>query len=128
MLIILAKRSYFAVMKGHSILRDFQDMHIDLVWDELRLRFGFDLKRWKIEFQDYLATQPRNTADTDAFIRFGNHRINPVINQILRRNELFPTFNKLVEYILSRPASASGKQDPHQPCATTNKTGPSKKT
>ena len=83
-------------------LRDFQEMHIEIVWDELRLRFGFDIKAWKKEFHEFLSTQPRNTAEPDAFIVFGNRRINPVLNGILRRNELFPTFNKLVAYILNR--------------------------
>jgi len=110
-------------MKGPSILRDFQEMHINVIWDELRLRFGFDLRAWKQEFTDYLATQPRNTAVTDAFLTFGNRRINPVLNGILRRNELFPTFNKLVEYILSRPTHPDSTT-----CVTINKTGPSKKT
>lgn len=110
-------------MKRPSIVHDFQEMHISVIWDELRLRFGFDLRAWKKEFADYLASQPRQTATTDAFLSFGNHRINPVLNSILRRNELFPTFNKLVEYILSRPTHPDPKT-----CATTNKTGPSKKT
>ena len=110
-------------MKKPSIQQDFQEMHISVIWEELRLRFGFDLRAWKKEFSDYLDAQPRNTAATDAFLSFGNRRINPVLNGILRRQELFPTFNKLVEYVLSRPP----QPDP-PPCATTNKTGPLKKT
>ena len=94
-------------MNGPDNLRDFREMHIDIVWDELQLRFGFDIKAWKKEFREFLASQPRNTTETDAFIVFGNRRINPVLNGILRRNELFPTFNKLVAYILSRDNNRS---------------------
>jgi hypothetical protein len=81
-------------------INDFQEMHILIVWDELRLRFGFDLKAWKNDFSSFLASQPRNTTETDAFIQFGNRRINPVLNSILRRNELYPTFNNLILYVV----------------------------
>ncbi|MFZ9503237.1 MAG: hypothetical protein ACO263_01580 [Cyclobacteriaceae bacterium] len=80
-------------------------MHIAIIWDELRLRFGFDLKAWKTEFAEFLNSQPRNTNITDAFIVFGNRRINPVLNSILRRNDLYPTFNKLMQYVISRNSS-----------------------
>jgi len=89
-------------MPSPGSIQDFQEMHIELVWDELRLRFGFELKAWKTEFKTFLNSQPRNTTEADAFIVFGNRRINPVLNGILRRNELFPTFNNLVDYIVKR--------------------------
>lgn len=89
-------------------LQDFQEGHISEVWDELKTRFGFDLKSWKKDFRAFLGTQSRNTPEADAFIVFGNRRINPVLNEILRRNELFPTFNKLVAYILSRNKPQQG--------------------
>lgn len=108
-------------MNSAEHLRNFQEMHIDIVWDELRLRFGFDVSAWKKEFREFLASQPRNTAEPDAFIVFGNRRINPVLNSILRRNELFPTFNKLVAYILTRGSnknhvlSQTKPRDPGKP-------------
>jgi hypothetical protein len=82
--------------------KDFQEQHIDIVWEELRVRFGFDIKAWRTEFSLYLGTQPRNVDVVDAFIVFGNKKINPVLNMILVRRDLHPTFNKLVLYILNR--------------------------
>jgi hypothetical protein len=89
-------------MGTSDIIRDFQEADIDKVWQELKKLFGFDLRAWKKEFREFLYSQPRNTTAAEAFIIFGNRHINPVLNEILRRNELFPTFNKLVEYILNR--------------------------
>jgi hypothetical protein len=82
--------------------KNFEERHITIVWVELRNRFGFNIDGWKKEFSNYFDSQPRNVSEIDAFIVFGNRRINPVLNMILKRKELHPTFNKLVLYILNR--------------------------
>lgn len=85
---------------NYKYIKDFQESDIDKVWDELKTRFGFNVNNWKKLFNEFLGGQPRNTLVEDAFLVFGNKRINPVLNEILCRNSLYPTFNNMVEYIL----------------------------
>lgn len=91
-------------MKGYTSTRiqDFQEQHIHHTWEELHNRFGFDLKTWKKKFNDYLMKQPRETDLVSAFFRFGNDRINPILNEILGRSSGFPTFQRFTEYIQSK--------------------------
>lgn len=81
---------------------EFSEMHINLTWDELHERFGFDLKTWNKKFNDYLMKQPRETDLISAFFRFGNDRINPLLNEILGRSSGFPTFNRLTAYVAKK--------------------------
>lgn len=81
---------------------EFMEYHITQVWNELHDRFGFDLKKWKIRFREYQQKHPRITSEISAFNRFGFDEINPVLNKILCRNPLFPTFNNLVEYVVRK--------------------------
>ena len=46
--------------------------------------------------------QKPGTDVTDSFYRFGNKFIEPVLNAILCRRELHPTFNKLIDYIVKK--------------------------
>lgn len=87
----------------------FEPMHVELVFRELQGRFGFNIPAWKKKFQDYLSRQPRNTSEMDAFIKFGNTSINPVLNEILCRNSLHPTFVKLLSYVVERDSVARGR-------------------
>jgi hypothetical protein len=80
---------------------EFTEAFISKVWDELHLRFGFDLKHWKIEFKKYLDTQSRQQPIEGVFYRFGQARINPLLNQILGRGQSHPTFYNLIDYVVS---------------------------
>lgn len=82
--------------------QEFSEMHIALTWSELQERFGFDLKTWKKKFNDYLMKQPRETDIVSAFLRFGNDRINPILNEILGRSSGYPTFNRLTIYVAKK--------------------------
>jgi hypothetical protein len=82
--------------------QEFSEMHINLTWDELHDRFGFDLKTWKKKFNDYLMKQPRETDLVSAFLRFGNDRLNPLLNEILGRASGYPTFNRLTSYVAKK--------------------------
>ena len=81
---------------------EFMEYHITKVWNELHVRFGFDLKKWKIRFKAYRERHPQIHSELSAFNRFGFDEINPVLNNILCRNTLYPTFNNLVEYVVKR--------------------------
>jgi len=87
-------------MNSSNIFDDLMEIHIQQTWDELTDRFGFDEKGWKKKFNEYLGKQPANTLPVDAFTRFGNLFINPILNSILCRGESHPTFNNLVEYVI----------------------------
>ena len=81
---------------------NFELLHIDLVFKELQSRFGFNEIAWKKKFQEYLTKQPRTTSEMDAFIKFGNSFINPVLNEILSRNSLHSTFVKMLYYVVEK--------------------------
>lgn len=87
----------------------FEPMHIDLVFKELKERFGFNEKGWRKKFEDYLVKQPRTTSEMDAFIKFGNTFVNPVLNEVLCRNSLHSTFVKLLFYIVEKNSVPRGK-------------------
>ena len=84
---------------GHQ---EFSEMHITITWEELHGRFGFDIKTLKKKFNDYLLKHPRETDVVAAFYRFGNDRINPLLNEILGRASGFPTFQRFTEYIATK--------------------------
>lgn len=84
------------------IQNDLTEYHIKQVWEELHDRFGFDLKAWRRLFQDELSKQARNVSELDYFMVFGNRFINPILNDILCRPRLHPTFNKFVSFIMNR--------------------------
>lgn len=88
----------------------FEPMHIDLVFRELSSRFGFNEKAWRKKFEEFLVRQPRATSEMDAFIKFGNSAINPVLNEILCRNALHSTFVKLLYYIVEKNSVPRRKQ------------------
>ena len=89
-------------MISQLISDNFELMHIDLVFKELQSRFGFNESAWKRKFQEYLTKQPRTTSEMDAFIKFGNSAINPVLNEILCRNTLHSTFVKMLYYVVEK--------------------------
>ncbi|MBL7858619.1 MAG: hypothetical protein JNM57_13095 [Cyclobacteriaceae bacterium] len=85
-----------------TLQHDFELMHIDRVWDELHTLFHFDKKGWKKRFAEYLLRQKRGVSEVEAFFRFGNDQINPVLNEILSRRNGYDTFNSLCRYVLNK--------------------------
>ncbi len=79
---------------------EFQEYHINKTWDLLEEKFSFNKKEWKKRFRDYLIKRP-NTDEIGAFLKFGNQTINPILNEILCRNILYPTFNNLTQFIVT---------------------------
>ncbi len=86
----------------HNIIDNFQEIHVKMVWEELHIRFGFNLRDWKKKFNSYLSRQQRQTHELDAFLKFGITELNPVLNSILCREHYHPTFMNLVEYVLTK--------------------------
>lgn len=90
-----------------SIADNFDENCMNLVWLELKTRFGFNLAYWQKEFREQFSRQPRNVTDVEFFLIFGNRSINDVLNKILGRRGQHPTFNRLVEYVISKGTQAS---------------------
>jgi hypothetical protein len=89
--------------------QDFEEAHIEKVWQLLAEKFHFNIPEWKKEFRDFLGKQYRNTEETDAFLIFGTQKINPILNGILKRNSLHPTWQKMVEYVMKKyPSTDQG--------------------
>src|SRR5690606_38018764 len=93
-------------------VRNLQDVEFDeytraQIFRELNARFGFPIKEWQRRFLQELEKVPRNQTPDEFFMRFGNTFINPILNDILCRHRLHPTFNKFVQYVLTRRSSGS---------------------
>lgn len=78
----------------------YEQGYINLVWRELESRFGFPLKNWQKRFAEYC--DAKRVDSVTGFYHFGHDVINPVLNEILCRRSGYPTFQKLVEYVMKR--------------------------
>ncbi|HNP07380.1 MAG TPA: hypothetical protein PKN99_07120 [Cyclobacteriaceae bacterium] len=94
-----------------NIQNQFEEAHIEKVWDELKTRFGFNVPEWKKKFEAGFIKQSREVSRVEYFLRFGNGSINPVLNDILCRRSLHPTFNKLVDYLLEKENKGNKKSN-----------------
>ena len=78
------------------------ESHIDDVWQELAIRFGFNTKEWRKQFEEHFSRQPHSASKVSVFFRYGNEYLQPIINGILCRPAYQSTFNKLVEYVIRK--------------------------
>jgi len=78
------------------------EAYIKEIWDELHVRFGFNRKEWKSRFEKYVVKQSRETSIMGCFYRFGHDHINPILNDILCRQRLYPTFTNLVKFVMTK--------------------------
>jgi hypothetical protein len=78
------------------------------IFQELNVRFGFPVNVWRKKFLDEMSRRPRNVSPDEFFPLFGNTFINPLLNDILCRNRLYPTFNKFVEFVVWGKQKPSG--------------------
>jgi len=92
-----------------KISDEFDNRHMELVWEELRLRFGFNVAEWKKLFRIEFSKQPRNVTEIEFFLIFGNRHINDLLNRLLCRRLNHPTFNNLVFYIIERTRQPSSR-------------------
>jgi hypothetical protein len=87
------------IPRGHY---NFEEHHIDYVWQELHERFGFNLKAWKARFDDYEVRHPKHPGKVSLFYWFGYEVINPLLNEIIGRNKGYPTFQNLTDYVAKK--------------------------
>ncbi|HLT81998.1 MAG TPA: hypothetical protein VKZ86_13305 [Cyclobacteriaceae bacterium] len=92
-----------------KISDEFNARHMEMVWEELRVRFGFNVATWKRMFRNEFSKQPRNVTEVEFFLIFGNRNINDLLNRLLCRRLNHPTFNALVFYVIERSGQPSSK-------------------
>jgi len=85
----------------------FDENHINKVWEILGSKFGFNVKEWRMRFREYQLRHHRKSMDVDAFLIFGEKVLNPLLNQILQRREGFPTFQRMVRFVITGKADES---------------------
>ena len=82
---------------------------IDLVWQYLGKKFGFNIKAWSKEFQNYLNPNDRDKSYQTQFMEFGKKRIEPLLNAILCR-ERYPTWIYMLAYLFRDKIDAFKKE------------------
>lgn len=88
----------------------FDEEDIDRVWEYLRKTFGFNVREWKTEFKASIEPLPRNTSIQEAFILFGKKKIEPLLNEILKRKQ-YPTWIGLLTFVLKDKIEGKQKRD-----------------
>mgnify|MGYP003447314011 CR=1 FL=1 len=88
----------------------FDPEDIEKVWEYLKKTFCFNVRLWKKEFEAEKSHYPRNTTEQEAFMIFGKHRIEPVLNEILRRKR-YPTWIGLLSFVLKDKIDERTKRD-----------------
>ena len=72
---------------------------IEKVWEYLKVKFGFNVKVWKGEFENEIGIFPRFTSKQELFMIYGKKKIEPLLNIILKRDK-YPTWINLLTYVL----------------------------
>ena len=88
----------------------FDPEDIEKVWAYLEKTFSFNIKSWKEDFNSERIHYPRNTSDQEAFMIFGKQRIEPVLNEILKRQK-YPTWIGLLSFVLKKKIDKRKKRD-----------------
>lgn len=88
----------------------FDPEDIDKVWVYLEKTFSFNISSWKEEFNRARSHYPRNTSEQEAFMMFGKQRIEPLLNEILRRKR-YPTWVGLLSFVLKDKIDQRKKRD-----------------
>jgi len=77
-------------------------LHIEKVWELLEEKFCFNVKAWRKEFHEYFQKQPHQVQQREAFVKFGQEFINPVLNLVLKRKEYHSTWRNILLYIVKK--------------------------
>ena len=88
----------------------FDPEDIEKVWTYLKTTFSFNTKAWKEDFNTERSRYPRNTSVQEAFMIFGKQRIEPLLNEILRRKR-YPTWIGLLSFVLKDKIDKRKKRD-----------------
>lgn len=77
-----------------------EEKDIELIFDYLHKKFGFNTDHWKKRFQAIRSADRKGSTQYDNFIRFGVLDVQPLLNQILGREHNMNTFEKMVRYLM----------------------------
>ena len=83
-----------------KLIRDVLEVEdIDRIWLYLHETFKMNIPPWKERFRRELEIAPRFVNHQEAFMLFGKKKIEPLLNDLLKRSR-YPTWVKLVTYVL----------------------------
>ena len=88
----------------------FEVEDIDKVWALLHKKFHFNVPLWRREFERELKRAPRFTSTQEVFMVFGKKSIEPLLNEVLKR-ERYPTWINLLSYVLQDKIAERKKRD-----------------
>jgi hypothetical protein len=84
----------------NAIRQQLADIHMGKTWTLLQERFSFNITAWRKAFRQYYSRQPDRVTELQAFLAFGLKFIQPVLNKILGRKADYPTWYRLIEWIV----------------------------
>jgi hypothetical protein len=88
--------------RRHRDLEDFEEGHMQRVWDELHDRFHINSKEWKRKFEEEFLKQPHSISKVDFFRKYLVENFNGYLNHILCRYSWHPTIDNLMEYVVRK--------------------------
>ncbi|HTE32227.1 MAG TPA: hypothetical protein VK666_17725 [Chryseolinea sp.] len=88
----------------------FEVEDIEKVWALLKEKFHFNVNAWKKEFEHELRTAPRFTSTQEVFMIFGKKRIEPILNEVLKRQR-YPTWINLLSFVLKDKINLCKQRD-----------------
>jgi hypothetical protein len=78
----------------------FEEPDIERVWNYMEETFHFNKKVWKPMFEEHFIRSTRELTKMEIFVRYGRDRFERAINVVLGRQEDYPTWLKLIRYIV----------------------------
>jgi hypothetical protein len=78
----------------------FDELDIERTWDYLEKFFRLNKKWWKQDFEEHYIRSTRELTKMEIFYRYGKANFQPAFNVILARAEDYPTWAKLIRYIV----------------------------
>ena len=85
-----------------DVEEELSPIHIEKTWELLEGKFCFNVKAWKKEYKLYYEKQPHSVSEREAFVEFGALFINPLLNNVLKRQEHHNTWGNMLVYIVKR--------------------------
>src|SRR5688572_14508787 len=74
----------------------------ETIWTFIETKFGFS-QQWRTDWQQYIDEQALGNPDSHPvldFLAFGCKNIDPLLNQVLCRNQYYATFSRMVFWLL----------------------------
>ncbi|CAN5486748.1 hypothetical protein BH10BAC4_BH10BAC4_15130 [soil metagenome] len=98
----------------NTITKNIQDVievsDIEKIWDHLEKIFRLDVDFHKKEFKKFRDGLNNNQTIRESFITYGETKINPVLNEMLRRDRNYPTWTNLLRFLFKEKLAETPEQ------------------